>query len=390
MRSAIQNMMALLQSELTGVPVSQKVRDALQDEKQLCDLYTVSKHHDLAHMVAAALQNNQLLPETTIGQNFRKQMLTAVYRYESQQHSFTEICAVLESENIPYVPLKGAVIRAYYPEPWLRTSCDIDILIQETDLPRAVQALERCGYQAEKKKAYHDISLHTPSGIHLELHFSIQEAMENIDRVLVNAWEYTEPDGDGCRRKFSAAFFMFHQIAHASYHFLRGGCGIRLFLDIYLLEQKLPYDADSLAALLKRSGLEKFFAQIQQLLAVWFENASPDTVTQKTEEYIIAGGIYGSRENHASVQQVSAGGKGRAIWRRIFLPYDSLKLSYPKLAKHRWLLPYYTIVRLFRVLFTGRVRHGVQELKTNASVQADARADTAALLEALGLLSPEA
>ena len=31
--------------------------------------------------------------------------------------------------------LKGAVLRQYYPEPWLRTSGDIDILVEHTICP---------------------------------------------------------------------------------------------------------------------------------------------------------------------------------------------------------------------------------------------------------------
>ncbi|MBO4954226.1 MAG: nucleotidyltransferase family protein, partial [Clostridia bacterium] len=35
---------------------------------------------------------------------------------------------------IDFMPLKGAVIRQYYPEPWMRTSCDIDIHVKKDRL----------------------------------------------------------------------------------------------------------------------------------------------------------------------------------------------------------------------------------------------------------------
>ena len=35
----------------------------------------------------------------------------------------------IKKVQIPFLPLKGSVIRQYYPEPWMRTSCDIDILV---------------------------------------------------------------------------------------------------------------------------------------------------------------------------------------------------------------------------------------------------------------------
>jgi hypothetical protein len=50
------------------------------------------------------------------------------------KHEFERICLVLEKAKIPHIPLKGSVLRKLYKEPWLRTSCDIDILVQEETL----------------------------------------------------------------------------------------------------------------------------------------------------------------------------------------------------------------------------------------------------------------
>ena len=41
---------------------------------------------------------------------------------EAQNAELEEICEILKEENIDFIPLKGAFIRNYYPEPWMRTS----------------------------------------------------------------------------------------------------------------------------------------------------------------------------------------------------------------------------------------------------------------------------
>ena len=49
-----------------------------------------------------------------------------------------ELKEALEKAEIPFLPLKGSVIRKYYPEPWMRTSCDIDLLIHKEEADNVV------------------------------------------------------------------------------------------------------------------------------------------------------------------------------------------------------------------------------------------------------------
>lgn len=119
----------------------------------------------------------------------------------------------------------------------MRTSCDIDILIYEEDLEVAINSLETKGYRCGERN-YHDVSLYSPSKIHLELHFNIQENMDNLDAVLKDAWEYAVPTNTS-QYAFSKEFFAFHIFAHMAYHFVSGGCGIRSLLDIWVLKHKM-------------------------------------------------------------------------------------------------------------------------------------------------------
>ena len=71
------------------------------------------------------------------------------------------------------MPLKGSVLRASYPQDWMRTSCDIDILVHREDLERAVELLvEKKQYRREVTNLC-DVSLYAPSGVHLELHYDL-------------------------------------------------------------------------------------------------------------------------------------------------------------------------------------------------------------------------
>ena len=73
------------------------------------------------------------------------------------EYELEHIKSVFEKNKIEYILLKGSVLRNYYPEPWMRTSCDIDILVHDEQLDKAVKVLTQTGYRVEGNKHYHDL-----------------------------------------------------------------------------------------------------------------------------------------------------------------------------------------------------------------------------------------
>ena len=121
--------------------------------------------------------------------------MVAVLRYEKINYELECLRETLNEAKIPFIPLKGSVIRQYYPEPWMRTSCDIDILVHESDLEAATSAVvEKLSYE-EEGKGSHDIGLFSPGGVHLELHYSLIESdiIGKADRMLEPVWEQVSP-----------------------------------------------------------------------------------------------------------------------------------------------------------------------------------------------------
>ena len=88
----------------------------------------------------------------------------------------------------------------------------------------------------EYEKEYHELSLTSKSGFHLELHHSIMEKMPLADAVLARAWDFAA-NYDGYRFEFCPEYLTFYIIAHAAYHFLGGGCGVRAVLDIHFMKK---------------------------------------------------------------------------------------------------------------------------------------------------------
>jgi hypothetical protein len=382
-------LLALVSEQICQRDIDGVVPQSLSPE-ELEALYNLAKKQDLAHIAGHALAAHGVLGQDPISEKLRKHSVLAVYRHAQMNYELTRICQTLEQNQIHYIPLKGSVLRAYYPEPWMRTSCDIDILVREEVLDTAIRVLtERLGYTSHPKSD-HDVSLFSSGGVHLELHFdTIQERYEtnNCRQVLAGIWEDATPKSEGSFHYcMSDPMFYFYHMAHMAKHFEVGGCGIRPFLDIWILNNRVAHDRQKREQLLEAGGLLKFARAAEKLSAVWFSGGEADSVTRLLHDYILRAGLYGDNENRAAMGQAKRGGKFRyLITQRVFMPYDYLKAEYPILKKHKWLTPAYQVVRWLRMLFSGHARRTLRELKSNMTVAKEDTASAETLLKELGL-----
>ncbi len=324
----------------------------------LKEVLQLSKKHDILQISIFALKQNSI----PVSSELENEMFKAAYRQKQQEIEFKHICSVFEREEIPFIPLKGSVIRNLYPEMWMRSSCDIDILIKEADIDKAVSALAETEYKLGDNK-FHDISLFSPSGVHLELHHSILENRDDIDTVLKNAWSYTILD-EKCKYNFTKEFFLFHLFAHLYYHFIGGGCGIRPLLDIYIVKEKWNISVEDAKELLQEASIYEFAKRISLLSDMLIKGEKLDKNQELLLAYILNGGVYGNGENKVTVRKTENQNFISYAFKRMFLPYKDMKYIYPSLKKYPILLPFCYIRRIFSSIFGESKHRAKRELKT--------------------------
>ena len=376
---------ALLRSAVFGGELTDAERGAYSPEA-LPSLIKTAAANDVAHLLALGLQKNGLAADA--GAGLEKYIFKAVYRCERLKCEYEQLCQSLEAAQIPFLPLKGAVLRDYYPEAWMRTSCDIDVLVHREQLNAAVAHLTgKLGY-TEKERASHDVSLFSPSGIHVELHFDLVEEgrANNAAALLDTVWQRASLRRDqSFWYEVSDEFFYFYHVAHMAKHFETGGCGIRPFIDLWILDHL--DDAHDLrrAALLTSGGLIKFANACRELSRVWFGGAQPNELTEQMQEFLLHGGTYGSADNKVALQQKKSGGRLRYLLSRIFVPYEKLKRYYPILEKHRWLTPAMQVRRWFMLMRPEVAKMAKKEIETNKSLNREKAREMQAFLDNIGL-----
>ena len=350
------------------------------------NLLEFSKQHNLAHIIGDVLIENGIIEDEKIKSLFYNQTLKALMHFGRCTEETERMKSAFTKADIPFVILKGTAINSIYPKPWYRSSADIDILIKSEDINRATLVLvEELKYENRETRS-HDIQLYAPSGVYTELHFDLIEDRStlNFDKVLSNVWNYTV-NKDGSCYVLNDTMTVFYHIAHMAKHFASAGCGVRPFIDLYLMQSHFNPQKEELEKMLKECEILTFAKAALKLANVWFGTEQGDSLTEKTANYILNGGIFGNKTTSLIADQTKTGEKRNFIIARLFPLAESMKMNYPSLNKHPKLLPFYYLFRIVRLPFGGRFFMRLKEIKYNRSISDKQINDSIDMFNELGL-----
>lgn len=337
---------ALVRNSLLNAPLPD---DFSVSAGEWAEIFQLASDHDITQLLFDAVSRNHLLAESSVGyQKGKEQYKLAMMRIIKIEEMQARIMRVLEEGGIDFVLLKGSVLRPLYPQAWMRTSCDIDLLVHAADMKSAGELMaDKLAFTHSETVTMHDVSFYEDGGVHLELHYQLEHSDQQQDAILSSVWKHVQrlPDLKHGYR-LAPEFFAYYHLAHMKKHLIRnGGCGIRTFLDWWIIEHRLSYDRAQLAQWLSQGGMARFVEAVSHLSRYWLEGGTISTLEEELSQYVLRGGCYGTKESQSVIQFARADSKAALIFQRIFLPYRYLCLLYPWLSGRKWLYPVATIRR---------------------------------------------
>ena len=365
---------------LASFGYSVKVSGITSDD--ITAILNIAKRQKILPVITVGLKklgHSDLLTEELI-----KGEAKAVFDYTQRNVSLNEISDVLDKTSIPYIPLKGSVIRDLYPEPWMRTSSDIDILIHHEDIDKAIEVLESNTSFKYLSRELHDVHL-VSDRVHLELHFSFEYCVDKIDKALTNPWDNCIPMEKAYRYSFTPEYNLFYNVSHAAKHFIQnGGIGIRPILDLFLLRSKTVFDEEKVRSFCEEAGVLGFYETCCKLIDVWFYEGEHDETSKIFEELVLSGGVFGSKHLKIVSNKRRDSGK-KYISGRLFKSSKELKEYYPNCRKHPVLVPFYQVVRWTKVFKVKKTKSYINEFKQADALDQAEVEKYDKLLKAMGL-----
>ena len=350
-----------------------EVRDMKSEE--LDALFALAGAHQMKHILSFAFYTGGEV-------RFAKSVFSSARQTAAQEHAARVISDAFLQNEIPFVLLKGAVIRQLYPEGWMRNSCDVDVLVHDTDLDAANEALTARGFARLETLSSHDVA-YSFGTVHIELHYALIEehVMSAANSILEGVWDRLSKTESG-ELVMPDDMLYFYHVAHMAKHFQHGGCGIRSILDLWMLNHRTSFDGDARDRLLRQGELLKFEREMRRLSEYWFSDGVGDGL-EVIEAFVLTGGAYGRVDSGVSLMKSQSGGRVKYIFKRLFAPYSMMVRYYPVLKKHPYLLPIYYVKRCIGALRRDKSRYFFE---LNESLKRDENAEKVAeMLKTLGL-----
>ena len=317
----------------------------------LAEVFRLSQEHMLTAAVAFALEQVITLPRAF--DQAKKKAIRKLALFEVERMA---IAQELEKAKIWYLPLKGILLKDWYPKAAMRQMTDNDILCDSSKMAEIRQIMESLGYTCELYEEYNHDTYSKPPTLEFEMHHSLFDEshypqhyryFQNIQEKLlpVNGAAY-------CRKMTDEDFYLF-VLTHIYKHYSHGGTGLRSLLDVFVFLCAHPdLNRDYLDAELAKLEIADFEEKINRLSQKVFTGGMLDKYEQSDLDYYISSGNAGTYENQEYNQMANnLGGddskesKRRFLKSRVFISGKALEKNYPFFAKHKALYPILFIYR---------------------------------------------
>ncbi len=321
-------------------------------------LYSFSKGHHLAAFVGSCPNVLAGMPEDT-AKKFIYEKNRSMAREATQEILIGEFLSRMDKAGLRAMPLKGYFIKNLYPSPSLRYMTDTDILVDKEHIESISQILGELGFSLEHE-TIHEVIFSGPQLV-IELHKTLVPANYKVNyRYYENCWRFAKVL-PGYKNIFSMSpeDSYVYSVAHIARHYIDGGIGIKHIADIYV-QIKQPLDWDYINRELEVMNISKFSELLLSLAKHWFSDTpvKPDKVISEMEMFILKSGAYGS-VSQRNIANVSKNAKGstattaaKIVLRKIFPTFEGVMYLYPILKKHPYLYPIFSIIRIFKILFS--------------------------------------
>lgn len=280
--------------------------------------------------------------------------LQAVHQDVRMEYLGQQLAEKLTEAEVPYIVLKGAVLKQNYPVPALRTMCDIDILVHTADYPRIAAVAGAMGGKLTHSDGNHR-NYSFPGGVTVEFHPNMIHHDVPVGTQINPGWQYADPDDP---HKLTEEGFYLNTICHLANHFVAGGVGVRFVLDVWVNRHLRKPEADRtvVEAELERFGLLDFTRKIEALAEWWFGSGDATPLLEELGDYILTSGSHGHTDRAIlNAVSLSPGGTGTsALLGKAFFSRAEMEDRFPWCKGRPWLLPIAWCVRAVRAV----TKHG--------------------------------
>ena len=334
------------------------------DRVNLKSLFEVCQKHILTACVAYSLESAGIQDH-----DFTQAKEKAIRKNILLDAERAKILKRLEAEKIWYMPLKGVILKDWYPKLGMRQMSDNDILCDGNYRARIKDIMLEIGFTCDHygignddayfKKPVYNFEMHNEL-FHAASIGKLNEYYSDVKEKLI------KDEGNAYGYHFRIEDFYIYITAHEYKHFSSGGTGVRSLVDTYVFLHKFSnaMDWDYINAELAKLEIADYEKMNRELAMNVFNEQKLSEKEQQLLEYYIFSGIYGTLDNSFKnyMDEKAQGSKKNYICQRVFPPLEHYKVWFPWAYKHKILIPVAWLYRPVKGLLFQRKKL-IAELK---------------------------
>ncbi len=345
MNSTVKNLLALIKNALGKeiVPVS--------DDVNWNEIFSVSSSGRITTLVYYGIKASGVTLPEDIRLKFEDKLYKSTLLSTVNDYEVSKLLQIFRDKNIYHAPLKGLVVRNFYPSADMRTVGDADVLIKESDIEEISGILRKAGFVFDHESTHEHTWKKDLLIFELHKHF-VGTGIKEFFNYYKNSEKFLHPGDAPGLHEMSVDDLFVYLVVHIAKHYRMGGIGLRHFIDLYvLLTSDTPPDESYVSGELERLGLGKFYSNVKNVLSCWFEGREFDDISKLITKKVFGSGIFGNNKDRfiadTTIHPVS-----KRVFFNVFLPYKYMKQKYPVLIKAPVLLPILWVARIFDIVFT--------------------------------------
>ncbi len=324
-------------------------------------VFSAAVNHSVAGMTYYAVKD---LPDDCRPPDLVLASFISSYRAElvlegNIQFETEKILSELTSADIDLLPVKGIILKDFYPVPSMRTMTDVDILYKLKDKEKVIEVFKKCGYTFNSD-SLGQLDFTKEPLYHYELHSSLLSEEKKDFEYFSSIWERAISTEQPHIFALRPEDFYIYILEHLAKHIEGGGAGIRMVIDVFVYNKAHgnTFDNNYINSELKKINLCKFRQRIEELAVSWFDSDDPDAESASAQ-FILDCPTFGFVSNaivfDSLMQERRKGKKQSGISRllhRIFPSTFYINRRFPVTKKYKILYPFfvpaYWLLRIFK------------------------------------------
>lgn len=321
-------------------------------------IFELAKKQDVENIVFLSidqLENNIDSNLYSIWQEaYYKRMKYSVF----QDMALEELIKVFTKAGIDCMPLKGSVIKNYYPSPDLRCMGDIDFLVREQNRQVVRDIMHSLGYIDDILDDGQVDGFKRGKIDYIEIHYDFSAENHIMHDVFTIYWNKLLPTDIEHLYEMTFEDLYFFNIGHYVKNMHNKGMGLRGVVDTFVLWNRLTDNQKQvLNERFAEVNIDEFNSKLVKIADIWFNEVKDDGSLDALQKYLLNKKTYGDYKTETILNAVyseQTSSNAKYLKDKIFPSADDLYERFDIKRKCFLILPFLWIWRILLQLFGSK------------------------------------